>query len=707
MPTPRPASPSPDHLGPDNPFAAPSSLDHGLPPFDRITEEHLRPAFLAGMAEHRAEVAAVSSDPAAPTCANTLDTLERSGALLGRVSHVFFNLLGSDATDGLRAIEAEVAPLLSAHRDAVLMDAGVFARVTSLRESIGADDDAGVVTPEQARLVERYHLDAVRAGAALDTDDQQRLRELNSELSVRSTEFRNRLSADTNDLAVHVTDASELDGLAPDALAAAAAAAAGRGLDGHLLTLVLPTGQPALASLHDRGLRERLHRAATSRGRRGNDHDTRQALTRIAALRAQRAALLGYPDHASYVVADQTAGSVDAVLDMLGSLVEPAVANARAEAEALAVRLHADGVEGDLQPWDWAYYAAQEAQERFSSDAAALRPHFELSRVVRDGVFAAAEGLYGLTFLPRPDLPTYHPDVVTYEVFDGPVGAPGDGTALFVADWYARDSKRGGAWMSSFVDQSHLLGQRPVVVINLNIARPPDGRPTLLTLDELRTTFHEFGHVLHGLLSDVRYPRLSGTSVPRDFVEFPSQVNEMWAWDAGLLARYAVHHETGEPLSAQALDGVAASQSFGQGHDTTELLAAALLDQAWHRLRADDDPVAPEDVDAFESAALRGFAIELAALPPRYGSTYFAHVFAGGYSAGYYSYLWSEVLDADTVDWFTERGGLTRENGEVFRRELLSRGGTVDPMAAFAAVVGRAPDSRPLLERRGLTGTPG
>ncbi|CAN5157726.1 M3 family metallopeptidase [soil metagenome] len=683
-------------LSPDNPFAAPSTLDHGLPPFDTITEEHFLPAFLTGMAEHLSEVEAVSHDPAPPTIANTLDALEGSGALLGRVSHVFYNLLGSDVTDGLRSIEAEVAPLLSAHRDAVLMDAGVLARVTALRENAGDD-----VTPEQARLVERYHLDAVRAGAALDADDQRRLREINSELSVLSTEFRNRLSDDTVDLAVHVTDVAELAGLAPDAVDSAAAAAADRGLAGHLLALVLPTSQPALASLHDRALRERLHRASVSRGRRGNAHDTRDVLTRIAALRAQLAALLGYPDHASYVVADQTAGSVDAVLTMLGSLVEPAVANARAEAEALTARLHADGFTGDLQAWDWAYYAAQEARGR--TDADALRPHFELGRVVRDGVFAAAEGLYGLTFLPRPDLPTYHRDVQTYEVFDGPVGEAGRGTALFVADWYARDSKRGGAWMSSFVDQSHLLDQRPVVVINLNIARPPDGRPTLLTLDQLRTAFHEFGHVLHGLLSDVRYPRLSGTSVPRDFVEYPSQGNEMWAWDADLLARYAVHHETGEPLSPEALDGVRAHEASGQGYATTELLAAALLDQAWHRLGPDDARVAVEDVEAFEADALAGFGVQVDALPPRYGSTYFAHVFAGGYSAGYYSYLWSEVLDADTVDWFTARGGLRRENGEIFRRELLSRGGTVDPMEAFAAVVGRPPRSEPLLARRGLT----
>ncbi len=682
----------------DNPFARASALPYALPPFELIRDEHFEPAFEAGTAEQRAELEVIATDPAVPTPANTLDALEASGALLTRVSSVFFNLTGSVASDGLRAVEAAVVPLLSAHRDAVLMDPRLFARISRLheqRDELGLDVETG-------RLLERYHLDMVRAGAGLSDTDQARLREINQQLSALGTTFRNNLQADTNDLAVPVKTAEELAGLPGDAVEAAAAAAQARGLDGYLLTLVLPSRQPALSQLTDRDLRRRLHQASVARGRRGNEHDTRAALTEIVALRAERAELLGYPNHAAFVVADQTAGSIDSVMNLLTALVEPAVANAQAEARELAEHLHADGFEGELQPWDWAYYAERVAQHRFARDAAALRPWFELTRVVRDGVFAAARGLYGLTFVARPDLPAYHPDVEVFEVFDGEAGEPGSGRGLFLADWYARDSKRGGAWMNSFVDQSHLLEDRPVVVINLNVPRPPDGRPTLLTLDEVRTAFHEFGHVLHGLLSDVRHPRLSGTSVPRDFVEYPSQVNEMWAWQPELLAAYAVHHQTGERLPAPMLDGVLAAQSYGQGFATTEILAAMLLDQAWHQRSADAPPVVPDEVDAFEAAALAAAGVALPAVPPRYGSSYFAHVFAGGYSAGYYSYLWSEVLDADTEEWFLAHGGLTRDGGEKFRRELLSRGGAVDPMAAFEAVLGRPPRVEPLLERRGL-----
>jgi peptidyl-dipeptidase Dcp len=397
-------------------------------------------------------------------------------------------------------------------------------------------------------------------------------------------------------------------------------------------------------------------------------------------------------------VADQTAGTLDAVTTMLGGLVGPAVRNAEAEAAELEALLVADGTLPPLQPWDWAFYADRVRREKYAVDTAALRPYFELRKVVEDGVFHAARSLYGLDFRRRTDLPTYHPDVEVYDVL-GPDGAP---HGLFLADWFARDSKRGGAWMSSFVRQSHLLGTGPVVVINLNIPKPPAGEPALLTLDELKTAFHEFGHVLHGLLSDVRFPRLSGTSVPRDFVEFPSQVNEMWAYDADVLPRYAVHHVTGEPLPQERVDALLAAQVYGEGYATTEYLAAALLDLAWHGRGAGDPAVGPHDVEEFEAKALQENGIAVRLVPPRYRTTYFSHVFAGGYSAGYYSYIWSEVLDADTVEWFGEQGGLRREAGETFARELLSRGGARDPMEAFAAVRGRPPVIGPLLVRRGL-----
>jgi peptidyl-dipeptidase Dcp len=682
----------------DNPFAVPSPLEHGLPPFDLIREEHYAPAFEEGMARQRQELEAIAADEREPTFENTVQALERSGAMLNRVSAVFFNLIGSVATDGLRAVEADVVPRLAAHRDALLMDPRLFERVSQLyerRATLGAD-------PEEQRLLERYHLDMVRAGAALEQSRQERLREINQELSTLGTRFRNRLQADTNDLAVHVETEAELAGLPADGIAAAAAAAAARGLEGYLLTLVLPTPQPALATLTDRALRERLHRAAVARGRRGNENDTRAVLSAIVRLRAERARLLGYESHAAYIAADETAGSVDSVMSLLTGVVGPARENAAAELKDLTDRFHADGHDGELEPWDWAYYAELEARQRFDRDESALRPWFELERVLTEGIFAAAGQLYGLRFTRRHDLPAYHPDVEVYEVFDRDGGDDEVSIGLFLADWYARDSKRGGAWMSSFVDQARLLSADPVIVINLNVPRPPDGSPTLLTLSQVKTAFHEFGHVLHGLLSDVVHPRLSGTNVPRDFVEYPSQINEMWAWQPELLARYAIHHRTGEPLPGNALDGLLAARSYGEGFATTEMLAAMLLDQAWHQRSADDPAVPAEEVDAFEQAALRRHGLDLPAVPPRYGSSYFAHIFAGGYSAGYYSYLWSEVLDADTEEWFLEQGGLNRAAGERFRRNLLSRGGAVDPMAAYEAVLGRPPRIEPLLERRGL-----
>jgi peptidyl-dipeptidase Dcp len=681
-------------LAADNPFAVPSDLPFQLPPFARIEPEHLRPAFDVGMAAERAEVEAIATSPDPPTFANTLDALEQSGRTLARVAAVFFNLTSSHTSAELDAIEAEVAPLLAAHRDAIVLDPRLYERI----DAVHAARDTLDLDAEQQRLLERYHLDFVRAGAALDAPSQERLRAINAELSSLTTEFRRRLLADTNDAAVHLTDVADLDGLSEGEVAAAREAAVARGLDGYLITLVLPTGQPALAGLRRRAVRERLHLASIERGQRGDDNDTRDVLTRLVALRAERAALLGYPDHASYVVADQTAGTLDAVTTMLGGLVAPAVRNAEAEAAELEALLVADGETAPLKPWDWAYYADQVRRERYAVDTAALKPYFELRRLVDDGVFHAASTLYGLGFTRRTDLVTYHPDVEVYDV-TGPDGAP---LGLFLADWYARESKRGGAWMSSFVTQSHLLDTGPVIVINLNIPKPPAGQPTLLTLDEVRTAFHEFGHVLHGLLSDVRYPRLSGTSVPRDFVEFPSQVNEMWAYEEPVLSRYAVHHETGEPLAQDRIDALVAAQRYGEGFATTEYLAAALLDLEWHRLSGDGAAVAASDVESFEAQALERNGIGVELVPPRYRTPYFSHIFGGGYSAGYYSYIWSEVLDADTVEWFHEQGGLRREAGEVFARELLSRGGARDPMEAFAAVRGRPPVLEPLLVRRGL-----
>lgn len=655
--------------GPVNPFLAPYSY----PDFDVIVEDHLLPAFTAGMAEQRAEVDAITGDDAAPSFANTVEALERSGATLRRVSAVFRTLVGSCSTPGIRAIEAEVAPLLAAHADALLLDPHLFGRL----EAVPLDGLDG----ESQRLLERRLRDAVRAGARLGPDAQQRLRELNAELSALSTEFGARLLAGANDDAVAVDDPARLDGLPADVIAAA------RGHDGkYLLTLVLPTAQPALASLTDRTLREELHTASITRGARGDGNDTRDLVLRLTALRAERAALLGHPHHASWAVEIGTAGTVEAIDAMLAQLVPAAVANARAEIDELS-----ELAGFAIEPWDRAFYAERLRKQRFDLDAAALRPYFELERVLHDGVFHAAQKLYGLTLTERHDLPLQHPDVRTFDVHDehGPLG-------VFVADLHSRPSKRGGAWMNSFVTQSHLLGTRPIVLNTLNIAR---GEPTLLTVDEVRTLFHEFGHALHGLLSDVRYPTFAGTGVPRDFVEYPSQVNEMWLDDPEILANYAVHHETGEPLSTELVERLATARRFGEGFATTEYLAATLLDLAWHRLGPDDRV---DDVLAFEASALAAAGVDV--VPSRYRSTYFNHIFGGGYSAGYYSYIWSEVLDADTVCWFGEHGGLRRENGDTFRRLLLSRGGAVDPMEAYRAFRGRDPEIAPLLARRGLAG---
>jgi peptidyl-dipeptidase Dcp len=677
-----------------NPFATASTLPFRFPPFDAIRTEHYRPAFDAGVAEHRVEVEAIAANPEPASFANTIEALERSGRTLERVLQVFFNLTSSQATPDLQALEAELAPRYSAHLDAIHLDPRLFARVESVhaaREETGLD-------LEQRRLVERYHTDFVRAGAALPEAERDRLRALNERISTLTTEFGNRLLAEANSLAVHVDDAAELDGLSEDAIDSAREAAQARELEGYVLTLVSPTIQPSLSSLTNRDVRRRLHEAATRRGMRGGDHDTRELLTSIAAVRAERAALLGYRDHASYVVADQTAGTSEAVLGMLDEMVAPAMANLEQERAAIEAAMHEDGIDGPVQPWDWAYYAAKVKAATYQVDAEALRPYFELDRVLHDGIFFAANKLYGVTFAERHDLPVYADDVRVFEVFDH----DGSSLGLFVCDWFARSTKRGGAWMSQFVDQSHLFGTRPVVVVCLNVPQPSPGHPALMTTDLVRTAFHEFGHALHGLFSDAVYPRLSGTAVPRDFVEFPSQVNEMWAWSPEVLANYALHHRTGEPLPQQTVDRLISSQSAGQGFDTVSMLGAALLDQEWHRLGAEQPPVPAEQVEAFEASALDAHAVRSALVPPRYRSGYFAHTFTGGYDAGYYSYLWSEVLDADMVDWFEENGGLRRENGDVFRERLLSRGGTVDPLEAFAAVRGRAPSTTPLLRRRGL-----
>ena len=683
----------------DNPFLSESALPYRLPPFDRIEDAHYRPAFEQGMEEHLAEVEALAGSSDAPTFENTIVALERSGRLLDRVARTFFSLASADTNDEINAIRAEMAPKLAAHGDAILLNADLFRRVEAVHEARNESD----LSPEEIRLVERHLRDFARAGARLPETGKERMREINAELASLSAAFSDNTLDEVNASAIEVATAEELAGLSEGEIAAAAEAAKERDKEGGYVLAVLNTsGQPPLAALEDRALRQRIMETSLARGSSGGEHDNREIIVRIAALRAERAALLGYPNHAAFVLEEQTAQTLEAVDERLSGLTPAAVANARREAAALEELARSEGAlgeSGEIAAWDWSFYTEKLRAQRFDFDASQLRPYFELNGVLENGVFHAATGLFGLRFEERPELPVYQDDVRTWEVFEE------DGTplGLFLGDFYARPSKRGGAWMNAYVPQSDLLGTKPVVANHLNIPKPPEGEPTLLTFDEVITLFHEFGHALHGLFSAVRYPTFSGTSVPRDFVEYPSQVNEMWATWPEVLQNYAVHHETGEPIPQDLLERVLSARTFNQGFATTEYLAATLLDLAWHRLTADEVPEASEVV-AFEESALEAAGTAFGPVPPRYRSTYFSHIWSSGYSAGYYSYIWSEVLDADSVEWFRENGGLTRENGDHFRRALLSKGGSVEAMDLYRAFRGRDAEVEPLLKRRGLGG---
>jgi len=675
-----------------NPFFTPSPLPYSVPPFDKIEDEHYLPAFERGMAEELAEIEAIANNPEPPTFENTIVPMETTGDILARVSRVFFNLNSAHTNPTMQEVQQTVSPQLAAHSDAIYLNPELFARVEALhakRDELGLD-------PESKRLLERYYIDFVRAGARLSEDEKDELRALNAELASLTTTFAQNVLRETLDSAVLVDTAEELDGLSDAQIRAAAEAAAARGHEGkYLITLQNTTGQPPLALLTNRALRQRIHEASVNRGARDNEHDNRPVVARVAALRAERAALLGYPSHAAYVLENATAGTPLAVNEMLAGLAPAAVANARREAADLQALIDAQGGDFELRAWDWDFYAEQVKAARYDLDPAELRAYFELESVLNNGVFYAANKVFGLTFKPRPDLPMYHPDARAWEVFEE------DGTPLgiFIGDFYARDSKRGGAWMNAYVPQSGLLGTKAVVGNHQNIPKPPEGEPTLMTFDEVITMFHEFGHAIHGLFSDVRYPRFAGTSVPRDFVEFPSQVYEMWADWPAVLANYARHYETGELLPTEMLEKALQAQQFNEGYRSTEYVAASLIDQAWHQRAAGN---VPTDTIAFEQQVLEETGMDFVPVPPRYRSTYFSHIM-GGYSAGYYSYIWSEVLDADAVAWFKENGGMKRENGEHFRATLLSQGGSKDAMQLYRDFAGRNPSVTHLLERRGLT----
>jgi peptidyl-dipeptidase Dcp len=675
-----------------NPFFTPSPLPFQAPPFDRIKDSDFQPAIEEGMKRQIVEVEAIADSSDAPTFANTIEAMERAGLLLTRVSRVFFGLAQSNTNPTIQKIQSEEAPRLAAHRDAIYLNPKLFARVKAVydqREGSG-------LSAEAKRLAERYHKDFVRAGALLSDAAKSALRALNKEQSTLTNDFRKKVLADTNESPVVVDDKAMLEGLSDADVAVAAEAAKSRGLTGKwVLTLQNTTQQPYQTTLKNRALRQRLFDASSQRGNHGGDNDTKAIVTRLAQLRAQRAKLLGFPSFAAFSLDDQMAKTPENALKLMNDLVPASTGKARDEAARMQKLIDAQNGGFKLGPQDWQYYAEQVRKAEYDLDESQTKPYFELDRVLRDGVFFAANKLYGITFKERKDIPVYQPDVRVWEVTD----VDGKPLALFYGDFFSRQSKAGGAWTSSFVGQSGLLGTRPVVTNTENFTKPAAGQPALLTFTEVTTMFHEFGHALHGMFSNVQYPTLAGSSVPRDYVEFPSQFNEHWALEPTVFANYARHYKTGEAMPQALVEKIKKSRTFNQGFETTEYLAAALLDMAWHSLPAD----APlQDVNVFEPKALTGFHIDMPEVPPRYHTTYFSHIWGSGYSAGYYAYLWSEVLDDDAFGWFKEHGGMTRANGQRFRDMILSRGGTQDAAAMYRAFRGRDPIIEPLLEERGL-----
>ena len=680
------------------PFAAPSTLDLNYPRFDRIKDADFAPAFDAGMALELKEIEAIANNPEKPTFQNTIVAMEKTGQVLNRATNVFYNLVGTDKNEAREKLESDYAPKFSAHRDAIALNPKLFARIKALHD---ARATLGLDAVDQ-RLLEKRYTDFVRAGAALTEAQKARIREINTQMSKLGTQFSQNVLAEVNDSAVVVDSRDRLKGFSDEQVAAAAEAAKARKLDGkYVIALLNTTGQPAETQLDDRALRQRIHEASVARGSRGNQWDNTAIVSQVLKLRAERAKLLGYDTSANFVLADETAANQDNVNQMLRALAPKAVGNARREGADLQAMIDADQkAKGQpsfqLAPWDWSYYSEKVRQAKYSFDESQLKPYFEMRNVLENGVFFAATKLYGITFKPRPDLPKYHPDTWVYDVFD----KDGQRLAIFIWDPYARASKRGGAWMNTYVSQSDLTGEKPVVANHLNIPKPSEGKPTLLTWDEVTTAFHEFGHALHGFFQDVRYPYFS-MNVPRDFVEYPSQVNEMWADWPEVLANYAKHYQTGAAMPQELLDKVVAASKFNQGFATTEYLAAAMLDQRWHQLPLDRIPAA-NGVMAFEAEALKADGFDYAPVPPRYKTPYFSHIM-GGYAAGYYAYIWSEVLGANTEQYIRQHGGLTMENGDRLRKFVLAPGGEIEAGKLFPNFSGYEAKIEPLLEKRGLT----
>lgn len=681
-------------------FAADSDLPFHAPDFTKISEADYIPAFEQGMAIQKAEVDAIVANPAAPNFENTIVALENSGALLGRVSRVFYALTGANTTDRLDAIDEEISPKLTAHSDAINLNPALFARVKAVYDNRAAM----TMTPEDARLLERTYEEMVHAGAMLTPEQRERVKAINTELSTLTTQFGQAVREATVAGAVFVTDKAQLKGLSDADIAAAAKLAAEKGKPGQwAIALQNTTQQPLLPSIENRELRERLFKASLHRadGTMGTG-DTRALVAKIAALRAEKAALFGNPDWATYAMWDRMAKNPETALGFINQMVPALAATQRSDAAALNAQIRKEGGNFTVKPWDWYRYANKVKAERYDLDEDKMMEYFQLEKVLEDGVFYMANQLYGLDFKRRNDIPVYHPDVWTYTVLD----RDGSELGLFYFDPFQRPSKRGGAWMSNFVEQSHLTGNKPVIYNVLNIPKAAEGSPQLVSFDNVTTMFHEFGHALHGFFADQKYESLSGTATARDFVEYPSQVHEMWATYPQVLSNYAKHYKTGETIPAAMIEKLEAAGKFNQGYDFGETVEAALLDMKWHALSAEEAAAidTPAEVEAFEAKALAETGLEVALVPPRYRSTYFNHIFSdpAGYSAGYYSYLWTQMLDHDSRKWFLDNGGLTRKNGDHYRATVLSRGGTMDYFDMYRAFAGREPTIQPLLEARGL-----
>ncbi|WJY17968.1 M3 family metallopeptidase [Alteriqipengyuania flavescens] len=680
-------------------FAQPSNLPFHAPDFSTIRDSDYKPAIEQGLAIHKAEIEAIKANPAAPSFANTIVALEESGQMLNRVLAVFYAVVGANTNDTLDAIDAEISPKLAAHYGDISLDPVLFARVKAVYDNRAAMS----MTPEDAVLLEETYEQMVHAGALLDEGQKAEIKQINTRLSELSTDFSQKLTQATKDQALVVADASALAGLSASEIESARAAARDRGVSGYVIPLQNTTQQPSMPALDVRATRQQLFTNSYRRTDRGGSTDTRANLAEQAALRARKAQIFGLPNWASYQMYDNMAKEPQTALDFMGQLTPALAATQRREAGVLNQAIRADGGDFTVRPWDWDYYAEMVRKERYDLDEEAVKPYFEVDRVLEDGVFFMAEKLYGITFTKRSDIPVYHPTVSVYTVYD----ADGSELGLFYFDPFQRDNKRGGAWMSNFVEQSKMAGTKPVIYNVLNIAPPADGEPALASFDNVITMFHEFGHAVHGLFANQRYASLSGTAVARDFVEYPSQVHEMWATWPEVLQNYAKHYQTGETIPQDLIDKIEAASKFNQGYSYGETVTAALLDMKWHSLSAAEAAAidTPAEVDAYEAQALAELGLETDLVPPRYRSSYFRHIFAGGYSAGYYAYLWTGMLDHDSRQWFRENGGLTRANGDHYRATVLSQGGTKELFQMYRDFRGRDPKIDALLSAKGLDGS--